>query len=155
MTAIGSSREAKSVQRNMTRSQAIWWTAWAWLAVWAAWLWAIPGVHANWTLATIATTAMIGAFAAVSSFNLWVLAPRYWRIRPLAKYWAMLLAAMLGMTGVALAIIRFFYTVAFGPFPVKPWQVDYGIDLVLMILHVAGAAMVARIFRQATRVASP
>jgi hypothetical protein len=131
----------------MTQPRALYSSLLAWVAVWAVWRWATPGFHANWTLATIATTAMVGAFAAISYFNLLVLVPRWWCSRP-AVYWENLFTAIIVMTGVALAIIRFFYKVVFGPYLVKPWYVDFGIDLVLMMVHVAAAAVVAWLYRR-------
>lgn len=52
------------------------WSALAWLVVWAVWMWEAPGIHANWTLGTTSTTALIALFAAVSYFNLLVLVLR-------------------------------------------------------------------------------
>jgi hypothetical protein len=37
---------------------------------------------------------------------------------------------------------------------VKSWYMDYGIDLVLMILHVARAAVLAWVFRRVVQVSN-
>lgn len=130
----------------MTRKRAILLSIAAWIAIWVFWLATTRSFHANWTLATIATTAMIVCFAAAAYVNQLLLVPRLWRRRRFATYFASLLLVMFGLTAVALAVIRVFYTVVFGPFPVKPWHVDYGIDFFGMVVHVAAAAFVVWLF---------
>lgn len=49
---------------------------------------------------------------------------------------------MLTLTAVTLAINPLFYTVIFGPFPVKPRYVDYATELFGMVSHVAAAALI-------------
>ncbi|MGE3640664.1 MAG: hypothetical protein AB7G28_19065 [Pirellulales bacterium] len=122
------------------------WSVVAWIGVWAFWLATTRSFHANWTLATIATTAMVVCFATAAYLNHLVLVPRFWRTRQYTAYVESLLLAMLGLTGVALAVIRLFYTVVFGPFPVKPWYVDYGLDFTGMVVHVAAAAAIVWLF---------
>jgi hypothetical protein len=126
--------------------QAIRWSVFAWIAVWAFWLSTTRSLHANWTLATIATTAMIVCFAAAAYVNQLLLLPRLWRNGRRVLYCINLLLVMLALTGVALAVIRLFYTVIFGPFPVKPWYVDYAIDFAGMNAHVGAAAIVVWLF---------
>jgi len=131
----------------MTRKQVLRRSVLTWVGVWAFWLFTTRSFHANWTLAAIATTSMVVCFAVAAYVNHLVLVPGLWRSGRRVLYGIALLLVMLGLTGVALAIIRLFYTVIFGPFPVKPWHIDYSIDFAGRVGHVAAAAIVVSFCR--------
>ena len=56
---------------------------------------------------------------------------------------------MVGLSGLALAVIRLFYVKILGPFPVKSWYVDDGLDLFGMVVHILAATVVVG-FRRLT-----
>lgn len=135
----------------MTRPQAIGWSVIAWAAVWAFWLATTRAFHANWPLAIIATTALIGAYAAAAYVNQLVLVPRFLRRGRLIEYTGWLMFIMLLLSALALGVIRMFYVQILGPFPVKPWYIDYGLDFTGMIVHVSSAALVVWFVRRKTQ----
>jgi hypothetical protein len=64
----------------------------------------------------------------------------YLRAGFLLKYLAALLGVMVVLTGLALAVLRIAYIRALGPSSVRSLEVDFGIDLFGMAVHLAGAA---------------
>jgi len=135
----------------MTRSQAITWSVVAWVAVWAFWLVTTREYHATGPLAAIATTALVVSYAAAAYVNQLVIVPKFLSDRRYGPYIAWLLAVMFAFTGIALAVLRLFYVKILGPFPVRPWYVDYELDLFGMVVHVIAAAVVVWVFGRWTR----
>lgn len=128
----------------MSRRPGLRWFA-AWLAVGVFWLFATRWHHPTWPLALITTASLISAYAAASYVNQFLLVPGPWRQGRYARYWALLLVVMALLNAAALAVIRVSYHRAVGPDPDPHGTVrHYLIDLFGMVVHVSGAAMVAR-----------
>jgi hypothetical protein len=136
----------------MNRRQAIIYSLAAWLTVGAFWLIATRSFHPTWTLAVITTSALVGAFASAAYLNHLVLIPRYFELGQDWTYVLMLLAMMLGLTGLALLVIRISYLRVVGP-DSDPLGVHkhFGIDLFGMAVHLALAAAVVCAVQKAER----
>lgn len=118
----------------------------AWLAVGAFWLLATRGFHPSWDLAIVATGSLVVAYAGASYANHLILIPKYLRRGFVVKYCGALAALAMGFTALALAILRTYYIRAIGAGSVHSLELDYALDLFGMIVHLAGAAGVVRLF---------
>ena len=123
----------------------------AWLAVTLFWLFATRDFHPTWTLATIVTFTLLSAYACVAYMNHYVFIPHYLRQKQRDEYVLLLFGSMAGLTLVALAVIRLCYTKVFGPYPVNHFAIDLGLDFLGMVVHVGGAAGIAKIYGQITK----
>jgi hypothetical protein len=135
----------------VSRTQAIMWSVVAWVAVWAFWLATTRSYHSTGPLAVIATTALVGAYAAAAYVNHLVLVPRLLRNGYYLRYATWLIGIMMLFTAAALAVLRLFYVKILGPFPVRPWYEDYAIDLFGMVVHLLAAAAVVSLVGRWTR----
>ena len=124
----------------MNSAQRIGWSLLAWLAVGAFWLLTTRNFHPTWALALITTGSLVTAYALASYANHLLLIPRYLHAGFLWKYLAALLGVMVVLTGLALTVLRISYIRALGPNSVRSLEVDFGIDLLGMGVHLAGAA---------------
>ena len=121
----------------------------AWLGVGLFWFAVTRKYHPTLDLAVIVTTSLIAAYALASTINLWVLVPRFWRPRRYLAYAGRLSALMAALTALALLVIRISYYRAVGPDPdPNGLYKHYAIDLAGMVVHVAIAAGIARLFRR-------
>ena len=111
------------------------------------WLWLTRNFHASTRLAVIATSSLVTAYATAAYLNHLLLIPRYWRTGQRVKYALALLASMLTLTAIALAVLRTFYIRAVGEAAVNRLEVDFALDFVGMLVHVAAAALVVRLLR--------
>jgi hypothetical protein len=120
-----------------------------WAAAWAFWLVATRGFHPTWFLALVVTTALVGAYALAASWNEVVLRPELRRTGRWGRYAPRLGAVMLGLTALALGVIRAAYLTSLGPDP-DPYGAirHYAIDLFGMAVHVGAAAGVTTALRR-------
>lgn len=125
---------------QVNNMQRIVWSVVAWLAVGIFWLLTTRRFHPLWSLALIATGALVTAYAAASYINHLILIPRYLRAGFVGRYLAILLGVMVVFTGLALAVLRTAYIHALGPGSVNKIGTDFGIDLFGMAVHLLGAA---------------
>ena len=126
----------------------------AWLAVGAFWLLATRGFHPSWDLAIVATGSLVVAYAGASYVNHLILIPGYLRRGFVVKYLGFLAATALGFTALGLAVLRTYYIWVVGAGAVHSLELDYALDLFGMIVHLAGAAGVVRLYRRRSRRAS-
>lgn len=133
----------------MGSSRTALWAALAWLAVWGFWLIVTRGFHPTFGLALIVTTSLVVAYAAAVTLNHLRLLPGLRRTGRRGRYAAQLGAAMIILTGAALAVIRSAYSTTLGPDPDPngAWK-HFGIDLFGMAVHLGGAALVAAAWRR-------
>ncbi|MBX7104613.1 MAG: hypothetical protein K1X57_11065 [Gemmataceae bacterium] len=125
----------------MSRSRAIWLSLLAWLAVGGFWLVVTRGYHPTLLLAVIVTAALMTAYASAVYVHHLLLIPRYWRTGRPGMYALGLVVTMVGLTGLALAVIRTLYLHSHGPDPdPNGVYVHFAIDLFGMAVHLLGAA---------------
>ena len=122
----------------------------AWLAVGVFWLIATRSFHPTWMLAVTTTSALVGAYASAAYLNHLGLIPRYLDLERYWTYALMLLATMLGLTGLALSVIRISYLRVVGPdSDPNGLYKHFGIDLFGMAVHLALATAVVWMVQRA------
>lgn len=132
----------------MNRSRTIGLSMLGWLTVGLFWLVVTRNYHPTWTLATIATSSLVSAYAVAAYVHHRYLIPKYWQADRVAMHVVLLVTAMIFLTGFALAIIRFSYLHAFGPYPVDDWYIDYAIDFFGMAVHLVMAVVVVALCKR-------
>jgi hypothetical protein len=110
-----------------------------WIPVWLAWSLATRSFHPTWALDLIATGCMVVAFATAVAVHHRMLLPHLWRKRNYVLHVAALALTLAATTGCSLLLIRLFYVKLLGPYPVNSWSVDFGLDYVGGVVHVAAA----------------
>jgi hypothetical protein len=120
-----------------------------WLAVGGFWLVVTRGYHPTMLLAVIVTAALMTAYASAAYVHHLLLIPRYWRAGRPGMYALGLSITMVGLTVLALAVIRTSYLHLHGPDPdPNGVYVHFAIDLFGMAVHLLGAAGVAWLINQ-------
>ncbi|MFN7930211.1 MAG: hypothetical protein U0Y68_20260 [Blastocatellia bacterium] len=119
-----------------------------WFTVFFFWLFATRSFHPTLVLAVIVTTALIGAYACASYLQHLYLIPRYREHNKRQAYYVAMTGTMLGLTALALLIIRICYLYLFGPYPVNYLVVDYALDLFGMLVHVTLAMWVVHVYQR-------
>lgn len=123
----------------------------AWIAVWVFWVVTTRHFHPTLGLALIVTTSLVVAYAAAVQINHGVLLPRYWRQGRHFFYVTWLVVAMLTFTALALVTLRTFYIAQIGRERVGDALQHFVIDLFGMVVHVAAAALIVRMYRRFAR----
>ena len=114
----------------------------AWLIVGLFWLLTTREYHPSWRLALVATGSLVVAYAAASYVNHLVLVSRYLQRGYRSRYAVTLLSVMVGLTLLAMAVLKTIYFQAMGVDLMNSFWVDFGLDLFGMIVHVIGAAVI-------------
>lgn len=113
----------------------------AWCSVGVAWYLVTRGFHPDTSTAVRTTASLVASFAIAAYIDHLVLRPRLKRL----GYAAGLVVVMLIMTAVALSGARWSYRS--GGHVTGPVMYHYAIDLIGMMVHIAGTSFVVWLWR--------
>jgi Co/Zn/Cd efflux system component len=112
-----------------------------WLLVGLFWYFTTLHYHPYARLARTVTVSLVIAYATTVYLNHLLFIPRFWRANRWPAYWGSLLATMVGLTMIAVAIIRVSHIRSLGPDPnPNGLYVHFAIDFAGMVGHVFAAA---------------
>jgi hypothetical protein len=119
-----------------------------WLLVGLFWYFTTLRFHPHAHLARTVTISLVVAYATTVYVNHLLFIPRFWRANRWAAYWGSLLMTMVGLTMIAVAIIRVSYIHSLGPDPnPNGLYIHFAIDFAGMVGHVLAAAGIVWLWR--------